>query len=147
MSVGKQKRTKEKAQSERLSGKTSKGNPLVRTPLKEIREDIGMSQAQLAKAAGIPSAAIANVELGRYALSANLGVSIYTALAQAALPGSALRREAKEEAERLAAFQEDISRKVLIAIEGEFESLEKKREKHARIQAEIEKKKARLREL
>lgn len=97
---------RESQQSRTLSGAPLIG---VRRKLQEVRQELGLSQAQLAKAAGIPTAAISNIEAERYAVSVRVGIDIYTAVAQMADPHSALYREAKQDATRLIAFQRELS--------------------------------------
>jgi DNA-binding XRE family transcriptional regulator len=129
--------------------KTLKGQPVFRTrrPLQEIRAEIGVSQPQLARAAGVPAAAIANVETERYALSVRYGIDIYTALARIAKPGSPQYREAKQEADGLIAFQEELDRKAAIDLQGQRELLEKKFTELEVRKADVKAKKARLSEL
>jgi DNA-binding XRE family transcriptional regulator len=128
--------------------KTLSGKPLYRAArrLEELRAEIGVSQPQLARTAGVPASAIANVETDRYALSARYGIDIYTALARIAPPDSPQYREAKREAAGLIAFQEELDRKMEIDLQGQRVSLEKKYKELERRKADVKSKKARLKE-
>ncbi|SRR5258706_11827926 len=123
--------------------------PIIRArrSLSEIREDVGVSQAQLAAAAGVPKSAIANVEADRQKVSARDGAEIYMAIAQIATPQSPVYLEATEEAAKLIAFQEENCRIARIGIKRQRESLEKKATEISRTEADLESKKARLDEL
>jgi DNA-binding XRE family transcriptional regulator len=96
-----------------------------------------VSQAQLAQAAGIPPGAIANVEADRYLLSARNGVQIFAALSRMATAGSELQRQAEQCARELAAKQDELFRKSLIAAERQFESAKKKIKELHDMDAEI----------
>jgi DNA-binding XRE family transcriptional regulator len=151
------KRKAERVRLEQLSrnprllrkSKTLGGESLTmaRRALQEIREDVGISQAQLAKAAGIPRAAIANLETGRYTISARNGIDIYMALARFAPPQSPQYHEAKEEASKGIASEKEILRKQLIAAQGQIESLKKRCEEIKAAEADVASKEARLREI
>jgi len=146
------KRDRREAAAERLSrnprpsrqSKTVSGKPLfsARRPLQELRAEVGISQPQLARAAGVPVAAIANIESKRYALSARHGAAIYKALAKAAIPESPQYREARQEVGRLTEFQSEITRKARIAYQGQLESIEKKLKGLDALDAEMESYKA-----
>jgi transcriptional regulator with XRE-family HTH domain len=120
--------------------KTVGGNPILNVThdFMAIRESLGMSQTQLAQAAGIPAAAIANVESGRYFLSARNGIQIFLALARTAPAGSELQRQANESARELAVKQKALYRKSRIAAEGQIESGKKKLKEIDAREAEIE---------
>ncbi|MFI5058637.1 MAG: helix-turn-helix transcriptional regulator [Candidatus Acidiferrales bacterium] len=128
---------RESRQSQSLGGK-----PLIgtRRKLQEVRQELGVSQAQLAKVAGIPTAAISNIEADRYAVSARVGSDIYTAVARMAVPQSSLYREAKQEAARLIAFQRELSL-------SQIESLRKKLRSVTAMLRDLDGKEARLREI
>jgi DNA-binding XRE family transcriptional regulator len=128
--------------------KTLNGKPLIDVPypLQEVRREVGMSQWELSNASGVPRSAIANIELGRYALSALDGIKLFMTLSRTASPRSAERKKAKESAQVLADRQEELSRKALAAVECQIEALKERREKHKRIAADIESIKAQLRE-
>jgi len=148
-------RKKDRVKLEQLSrnprparqSKTVSGRPLfnARRELQELRAEVGISQPQLARAAGVPIAAIANVERGRYAMAARHGIAIYMALMKAAVPESPQHREAKQEVLRLIEFQEEISRKARIAYEGQLESIEKKLKGVESLEAEMKSIKAQVR--
>lgn len=125
--------------------KTLAGKPLLFC--RDLREGIGVSQSRLAESVGLPASAIANVENGRYALSARNGIAIYMALAKFAKPNSQQYREAKQEAERLIAFQRELDRKNLIAAQGQIESLKRKCEEIKARAADINSKEAQLKEV
>jgi DNA-binding XRE family transcriptional regulator len=120
--------------------KTLGGKPILNVSydFQVIRESLGMSQAQLAQVAGIPAAAIANVEAGRYLLSARNGIQIFSALARTAPSGSELKRRAEQYARELAAKQMELYRKSRIAAEGQIESGKKKVREIDAGEAEIE---------
>jgi DNA-binding XRE family transcriptional regulator len=151
------KKKTERVRLERLSrnprpsrqSTTVGGKPVfeLRRPLQEMRESVGISQSRLAESVGIPTSAIANVENGRYALSARVGARIYTALARFAPPKSPQYREAKQEAERLFAFQRELDRKTLIAAQGQIEALKKKCEEVKSREADLDAEEAQLREV
>ncbi len=119
---------------------TLSGKPIFNPPydFQEIRESLRISQAQLAQAAGIPAAAIANVEAGRYVLAARKGVQIFAALARMAPAGSELQRQAEQSARKLADDQNELNRKHRIAVERQVESGKKKIKELDDIDAEIE---------
>jgi len=129
-----------------LLAKLNKKEPIhwARRSLREIREELGITQAQLAKAAGIPRAAIANLETGRYTISTRVGVDIWMALARFASPESPQYRGAKREALRAIASEKEILRKQLIATQGQIESLKKWCEEIQAAQADVNSKEARL---
>jgi DNA-binding XRE family transcriptional regulator len=103
-----------------------------------IRDSLGMSQTQLAQAAGIPAAAIANVEAGRYFLSARNGIQIFSALARTAPAGSELRRQATQGVRELASMQTELYRKSRIAAKGQIELGKRKLKEIEAGEAEIE---------
>jgi transcriptional regulator with XRE-family HTH domain len=129
--------------------KTRSGRPLipVSVSLLELRQRVGMSQTQLAHAAGVPIAAIANVEAERYALSARSGVDLFLAIMRTASPQSAEYRDAKQAALELIAGQKELWRKSKIAIAGQLESLKKKSKQIKSAEAELDAKESRLREV
>lgn len=121
---------KEKKMSAEKTTWTAKQKPTItRRPLAEIRNEVGVSQAHLAKAAGLSPAAIANIEAGRYRLQGLTdvngvnGVAIYMALARLAPPQSPLRREAKEEAAKFIAKAKEVLRQTRVSLEVVLEQI------------------------
>jgi transcriptional regulator with XRE-family HTH domain len=121
-------------------GKTISGRPVfeVSHPVEEIRESVGITQVELARASGIPRSAIANIELGRYTVSARDGIKLFTALARTASPESEARKKAITSILECANFQKELSRKALAEIECQEETLKERRAKHKHIMAEVE---------
>jgi DNA-binding XRE family transcriptional regulator len=122
------------------------GLPTLRTlSPKEVREWIGISQAELARSSGISRAAIADLETGRYKMSAANGIELYMALARAISPASSKEREKiRKEAFRLLAFQRELYRKKLIDIEYQAKKLQKQHEAIEVSVAELDSKEAQL---
>jgi len=120
--------------------------PIIKNlDIKELRKWVGLSQAQLARMAGVPRSAIANIELDRYKLPAATGVDIFSALARATPPEFLReRQEIWGEAFRLLDFQMELDRKVIIEIKAEIGTLQKKLESREALAVSRQAKKAQL---
>jgi DNA-binding XRE family transcriptional regulator len=128
--------------------KTVDGNSLVKSTwdISEMREAVGMTQKELAKALGVRRSMIANLEAGRYVASVFLGITMYLVFAKIAADKqlTSLCTDAKENVRRFIAFQRRIDDELIRDKEREVEATRAHaalREKHL---AEQE---ARLREL
>src|SRR5258706_3930902 len=125
-----------------------RGLPLIgKLAPKEVRAWAGISQEELSRKSGIPRAAIASLETGRYKLSVGDGIEIFEALVREIPPESPRYREAKEELLSYIAFKRKIDRKKLVDLKLQIERLEKQCEAVNASLAELDSKKARLREL
>jgi DNA-binding XRE family transcriptional regulator len=114
--------------------------------LKETREWVGISQAELARKSGIPKAAIANVESNRYKMSVLNGAVLFMAFASSIPPEfPAYRKKMRQEAFRLLGIQKELDSEELVDIDRQIERLQKKREAVKASVAELESKEARLR--
>ena len=150
-SVGKNRGAKKTALRQRISqgprrltvaDAREQGRPVIYLPadagdVREIRNGLGISQAELAKRSGISRTAIADLETERYALSAFDGIELFTALARTASGAPEYREKAKQAALKLMAFQRENSRRKL-------EKLEKERREVEALAAELDAKEARL---
>ena len=92
----------------------------------EIRKALGISQNQLADAAGVPRSAVANVEAGRYLLSAAIGIDLFMALIDLAGSNVEQRAAAKAEALKCLELHKQRTRIRRLGIEGQIRQLKKK---------------------
>jgi len=109
-----------------ISGKRTIG-PTTRG-LSEMREALGLTQAQLAAAIGLPRTMIANVESGRYLAIIWVGIKMYLEFARiAARKGlTPLYLEAKREVATFIEFQRELNERYIRNAEREAEDTRKK---------------------
>lgn len=113
--------------------------------IKAAREWVGISQAKLARMSGISRAAIANVETGRYTVSAHDSFALHAALARAIPSDSPKQREKMAHAAiKLADFQSEGYRRNLIEIDSQIEALSKEREQVKALATDLKAKKEEL---
>jgi DNA-binding XRE family transcriptional regulator len=116
----------------RLAGRrqTMGGKPTIRSTrtLQEMREALGLTQAQLAEATGVRRTMIANLENGRYAAIIWVGIKMYLFFASVAAKKqlTPLYLEAKRDVARFIDYQRELNAQVLRKSEREVETKRKK---------------------
>jgi len=128
--------------------KTMGGKPAIggTRPIQEMREALGLTQAQLAEATGLRRTMIANLESERYAAIIWVGIKMYLALASIAAKKqlTPLYEEAKKDVQRFIDFQRDLNARTIRNAEREAEN---KRRKVKSLEKRLADEEARLREL
>jgi DNA-binding XRE family transcriptional regulator len=110
--------------------KTMGGKPTIggTRPLQDMREALGLTQAELAHALGVRRTMIANIESGRYAAFIFVGIEMYLFFASIAAQKQlmSLYLEAKRDVRRFIGFQRDLNAKAVRETEREAENQRKK---------------------
>jgi DNA-binding XRE family transcriptional regulator len=128
--------------------KTMGGKPFIGSTrtLQEMREALGLTQAQLAEETGVRRTMIANLENGRYAAVIWVGIKMYLFFASVAAQKqlTPLYLEAKRDVARFIAFQRDLNAQAVRKAEREAEN---ERKKVTALEKRLVAEEARLREL